>query len=254
MAISVVQKAKNFSAYQVKPLTVTLPAGTTAGSYLAVVVEASKSGAPFNLGSFGAHIPNPIVTDDKSNVYTTVDSIVGVSQEANGINNPDASGFFPSAYIYVVAAATGTQNISIGAFYPDEYISPIQPGGNLASPPNVNGRPVFDGGLHAQVFEVAGLATGVDVHGHGTTYGSTPLGAGLFTTSAVAGIIIEAGILIDSATISPDTNVNSVLQYSQRLNASTFMVQTRITGGAVTNAGFGNALKYGGAVVGVALK
>jgi hypothetical protein len=251
---SIVQKAKNFSSYQVAPLKVTLPAGTTAGSYLAVVVEAAKSGSPFNVGSVSAHIPNPIVTDDKSNVYTTVDSLVNISQETGGLLQPDLSGFFPSAYIYVVAAATGTQTVSIGAFYPDEVISPIQPNGNLASPPNVNGRPVFDGGLHAQVFEIAGLSTGVDVHGHGSTYGTTPLGAGLFTTSASAGIIIEAGILIDSATISPDGNVNSVLQYSQRLNASTFLVQTRITGGAVTNAGFGNALKYTGGVVAVALK
>jgi hypothetical protein len=251
MSISIVQKAKNFSTYQVKPLTVTLPAPTQASSYLVVVVEAAKSGSPFNVGSVGAHIPNPIVTDDKSNVYTTVDSLVNMSQEAGGLLQPDMAGFFPSAYVYVVAAATGTQAISIGAFYPDEAISPVQP--NLASPPTVNGRPVFDGGLHAQVFELAGVGTGVDVHSHGLTYGTTPLGAGLFTTTA-SGIIIEVGILIDSATIAPDTNVNSVFQYSQRLNASTFMVQTRITGGAVTNAGFGNALKYGGGVVAVSLK
>jgi hypothetical protein len=251
MAISVVQKAKNFSAYQVQPLKVTLPAPTAASSYLAVVVEAQKSGSPFNLGALGAHIPNPIVTDDKSNVYTTVDSIVGVTQEVtSGVLNPDISGFFPSAYIYVTPAATGTQSVSIGAFYPDGIVSPIQPGGNLASPPNVNGRPVFDGGLHAQVFELAGVATGVDVHSHGTSFAAT-LGNGLITTTA-AGLILEVGILIDSANLTADTA--STLQYAQALAASHFVVQTRVTNGVTTSAGFGNALKYTGAVVAVAFK
>lgn len=252
MSISVVQKAKNFSAYQVAPLKVTLPAATTAGSYLAVVVEAQKSGSPFNLGTLGAHIPNPIVTDDKSNRYTTVDSIVGVTQEVtSGVLNPDASGFFSSAYIYVVAAATGTQEIAIGAFYPDEAVSPIQPGGNIASPPTVNGRPVFDGGLHAQVFEIAGLSSGVDVHGHIASGATAALGAALVTSSATA-IIIEAGVLIDSATISPGSG--ATLQFSQRIGSSTFVIQSTITSGSAASAGFVNTLKYTGAVVAVALK
>jgi hypothetical protein len=255
MAISVVQTAKNSSAYQVKPLTVTLPAGTAASSYLVVVVEAQKSGYPYNLGSLGANIPNPIITDDKSNIYTTVDSVVGVTQEVtSGVLSPDAAGYFPSAYVYITAAATGTQNVSVAAFYPDEYTSPIQPGGNLASPPNVNGRPVFDGGTNVQVFELAGVTTGVDKHGHGTYSNVTPIGAGLFTTSAIAGLILEVGLLIDSSTIITDSNSTS--QHSSILGGGSthFVVQTRITTGATANAGFGNALKYSGAVVAVSVK
>jgi hypothetical protein len=251
MAASIVQKAQNFSNYQVKPLTVTLPAGTTAGSYLVVVVQAQKSGNPFNVGSLNAKTPNPIVTDDKSNIYTTVDSIVGVTQEVtSGLNQPDASGYYPSAYVYVTAAATGTQSVSLAAFYPDAAISPIQPNGNLASPPNVNGRPVFDGGFHAQVFEVAGLSTGVDVHAHGTSNASA-LGASLITTSAAA-IIFEVGVLIDSSTLAPAAT--SVLQFSSALNSSHSVVQTRIVGSATASAGFTNALRYTGAVVAVSLK
>jgi hypothetical protein len=251
MAISVLQKSKNFSNYQVKPLTVTLPAATTAGSYLVVIVEAQKSGSPFNAGSIGAHTPNPIVTDNKSNIYTTVDSIVNISQETNGILQPDASGYFSSAYIYVTAAAAGTQSVQLGAFYTDEVISPIQPNGNLASPPNLNGRPVFDGGIHAQVFEVAGLNTGVDVHGHLASSYAAALGAGLITSSATA-IIFEAGILVDSSSLAPGVGATS--QYAQSLNSSHYVVQSTLVTGATAAAGFGNSLRYTGAVVAVSLK
>lgn len=250
MAISIVQKSKNYSAYQVAPLAVTLPSPTTIGSYLVVVVGSQKSGSPYNLGSLGAHIPNPILTDNKSNIYTTVDSAVGISQETNGLLVPDASGYFSSAYIYVTAAAANTQTVSVAAFYPDEYVSPLQPGGNLASPPNVNGRPVFDGGLHAQVFEVAGLTTGVDVHGH-TTSNSATLGASLITSTAAA-LILEAGILIDSHSLG--NNVNATLQYSNSLGSSSFTTQTRIVGSATASGGFSNALRYTGSVVAISLK
>ena len=251
MAISVLQAANNYSIYQVKPLRVTLPEATAAGSYLVVVVQAQKSGAPFNIGLLNAHTPNPIITDDKSNSYTTVDSIVGVTQEVtSGLAHPDASGFFSSAYVYTVAAAAGTQNIDIAAFYPDEAISPIQPGGNLASPPNVNGRPVFDGGLYAQVFEVAGLITGVDAHNHASS-DATALGSALITTSAAA-IIFEVGLMIDSSTIG--TGTNAVMRFSNSLGSSHGLVQTTIVGAAAASAGFTNSLRYTGAVVAVSLK
>src|ERR1035441_7183013 len=158
MAVSIVQKAMNKSSYQVQPLVATLPSKSTSGSFIVVVVEAQKSGYPFATGSINSNTTAPIVTDDKGNTYTLVDKIVGLSQDALSsppVTVPDASGYYPSLYIYVsgttatgAAATTGTQNIALAAFYPDEVTSPIQPGGNLGSPPVVNGRPVFDGGLH----------------------------------------------------------------------------------------------------------
>jgi hypothetical protein len=253
--ISIVQTAKNSSAYQVQPLTVTLPAKTTAGSYLVVVVEAQKSGSPYNFGSIGAHTPNPIITDDKGNIYTLVDDSVNNTQEVtSGLLQPDASGFFPSAYVYVssTAAATGTQNISLAAFYPDEYTSPIQPNGNLSSPPIADGRPIFDGGIQAQVFEVANLSSGLDAHGHSISYSAT-LGAGIIT-SAVAAIIFEVGVLIDSSALT--TNTNSTLQHAGIIGggSSHYVIQTRVVSSATANTGFGNALRYTGSVVAVSLK
>jgi hypothetical protein len=254
MAASIIQQVKNSAAYQVSPLSLTLKSTTTAGSYLVVIVEAQKSGYPYASGSIAANTSAPIVTDDKGSTYTLVDKIVSVSQDT-GVQ-PDAAGYFPSAYIYVSSAAVtaGAQTISVGAFYPDEYTSPIQPGGNPASPPVVNGRPVFDGGLHAQAFEVAGLATGVDVHAHGISVsGSNPLGPNLITGTG-AGITFEVGVLIDSSTLISD--VNSIQQHSSILygGSTHFVVQSRITTGATASAGFGNALFYSGGVVAVALK
>ena len=263
MAISIVQNTKNTSAYQVQPLVATLPAKTTAGSRIVVVIEAQKSGYPFNVGNISANEPAPIVTDDKGNIYTLVDSLVVLSAEnltsppTSPISvQPDASGYFPSAYIYIAnsgsAATTGTQNIAVFASYPDEFTSPLQPGGNLASPPVVGGRPIFDGGTLVQVFEVAGLVTGIDHHGHVSSNYAT-LGAGLITTSGAA-IIFEIGILIDSSAIAP-TGVTSspptTSQYAQTLcgGSSHYALQSTIVAGAVKNGGFSNALLYAGGVV-----
>lgn len=258
MAASIVQQAKNSTAYQVNPLNVTLPAKTTAGSRVVVVVEAQKSGYPFASGSIVSNTPAPIVTDDQGTTYTLVDNFVGLSQDVpvdsggTGVQ-PDAAGYYPSAYIYISSTTvTGAQNVYVAAFYPDAIVSPVH---------SINGRPVFDGGLHAQAFEVAGLSTGVDVHAHTTVVGGTvtspptsnPLGASIVTSTA-AGIIFEVGILIDSSTLI--SNANSIQQFSQILYGGTthFVVQSRITTGVTANGGFGNALFYTGGVVAVGLK
>jgi hypothetical protein len=250
MALSILQHVKNSAAYQVEPLKATLPSKTTAGSYIAVVVEAQKSGYPYAFGDIASKTTAPTITDDKGTVYNLVDSLVGISQDAYNspplLNVPDAAGYFPSAYIYVSNAAVtvGAQSVSVGAFYTDEVLSP----------PLTQGRPVFDGGIHVQAFEVAGVTTGVDKHGKVGATAVTPIGASLFTTSAVAGLIIEVGVLMDSSTLITDSN--SVQQFSSTLHngSSHFVVQTRVTSGATANAGFLNALKYTGGVVAVALK
>lgn len=249
MSISIVQTAKNQSAYQVQPLPVTLKAATTAGSYIAVAVEAQKSGYPYASGSIAANTTAPTITDDKGNVYTLVDSLVSLAQDS-GIIQPDAAGYFQSIYFYVsnAPAAAGTQTISVGAFYTDEYNSPP------LSPP-VIGRPVFDGGLHAQAFEVAGLSSGVDQHGNGAVYAptNTSLGPNLLTTSGAA-VIFEVGVLLDSAALI--TNVNATQQHAAIIygGSSHFVVQSTLVGGATASAGFTNNLKYSGGVVAVSLK
>ena len=256
MALSILQQVKNSAAYQVEPLKATLPSKTTAGSYIAVVVEAQKSGYPYAYGDIAGNTTAPIVTDDKGTVYTLVDSLIGISQDAFNspplANIPDAAGYFPSAYIYVssTAVTVGAQTVSVAAFYPDEPMSPPAAG----SPPTLLGRPVFDGGIHVQAFEVAGVGTGVDQHGKVGASAVTPIGASLFTTSAVAGLILEVGVLMDSSALI--SNSNSIQQFAGTLQngSSHFVVQTRITTGATANTGFANALKYTGGVVAVALK
>ncbi len=250
MPISIVQSAKNSTAYQVNPLVVTLPHKTTAGSYLAVIIEAQKSPYPYNTGVLAANTPPPTIKDDKSNTYTLVDKIVNVVQDATSGSPPvpdsqtDASGYFPSLYIYVssAAATVNTQNISISAFHPDVIVSP----------PVVNGRPVFNGGLQAQVFEIAGLSTGVDVHGN-TQGTGIHLGSSLITTSATA-LILEVGVLLDSGALTIGTGATSQYQAIIYGGSSHYVVQTTAVTGATASSGFKNPLLYKGAVVAVSLK
>ena len=258
MSISIVQSARAVNQYPGQPVQVVLPAAITAGSYLVVVVEAAKTGFPYGYSSLSTNTPNPIVTDNKGAVtYTLVDSLKLLSQDA--LNSPpssfsaDASGYFPNGYIYVGngAATAGTQTVSVAAFYQDVVTSPLQTA--TSCPPVVSGRPVFDGGINVQVYEIAGLSTGVDQHGHINSQAAT-LGASLITTSAAA-VIFELGILIDSSTLV--ANSNSTLQHTQSIghsSSSHFVLQTRIVGGSTASTGFGNALQYPGGVVAVSLK
>jgi len=251
MAISIVQQAKNTVAYQVKPLVVTLPSGTTASSRLAVVVEAQKTGYPFNVGSLNANTTTPTITDDQGNTYTLVRSIVNQTQEVGSsplITSPDASGFFPSLYVFVSSGAVvaGTKNISVGAFYTDEILSP--PGG---SPPQ-NGRPVFDGGIAAQVFEVAGLSSGVTASNYGSA-SVAALGAGLINSVGANGkFVLEAALLVDSSAISPAATATLQDTVSIYGGSSSYIIQTTLVNSGAS-AGFANPLQYSGAVIAIAM-
>lgn len=260
---TIIQKANNSVAYQNKPLVATLSNGTTAGSHLAVVVEAQKSGYPFNVGSLNANTTIPTVVDNKGNTYTLVRSIVNQTQEVGSspvLVSPDSAGYFPSLYVFVSTGAVtaGTQSVSVGSFYSDEYASPpLSP--PTFSPPYVysppvaslmtQGRPVFDGGIQAQVFEVAGVSSLAS-----SSFGSAnvaALGQNLLNAS---GVILEAAILIDSSAIVPASPA-AVLEYSGTLygGSSHFIVQVTTTTPSILSAGFTNSLRYTGAVIAVAL-
>lgn len=244
MAISIVQQAKNTEFYPITTLVATLPVGTTASSFLAVVVEAQKTGYPFNVSNLNANTTLPTITDDKGNTYTLVRSIVNQTQETNGVSSPDSAGFYPSLYVYISSGAVtaGTRNIFVSSFYPDEL---------NASPP-IGGRPVFDGGMAVQVFELAGVTTGVTASNYGSA-NVVALGSGLITSSGANGnFVLEAAILVDSATIVPAAT--ATLQDTGNIygGSSWFMVQTTSsnTGGTV---GFTNSLQYTGGVIAVVL-
>ena len=244
MPISIIQKSRNHTFYQEVPLTVTLPSPTTAGSKLIVVVFGGKSAYPFNVKDLITETLNPTVSDDKSDSFTQVTQIVGLSQEANDSppTAPDVSGYYLNAYVFSATATTGAQVVSVAAFYPDIVLSP----------PMVQGRPVFNGGMSVEVFEIGGLISGVT--GNATYVGEeNPLGNNILTPGSANSLVLEAGMLIDSSCIDPDSK--ATLQYTGRFpdGSSYYAVQTTQQTSAAANAGFGNPVSYGGGVIAVSL-
>ena len=247
MAISILQKAKNAIVYQVNATNIKFPNVTTAGSYILVVVEGQKSGFPYSYSALAANTLTPTVYDDKSNTYTLAGYVKNAIQEpTSGATQPDLAGFFPSVYVFLAPATAGTQKISVAAFYPAEITSPVQ----------VGGRAVYDGGLQVQMYEIAGLSTGVDSGATGTltvNSNAATLGGGV-TPSGNNELVVEALALIDSSAFKNATTATLQDVGAFLGGASYWGVQTTIQTTAAASSGFSNPLRYAGAVVTVVLK
>ena len=204
MAIAIRQKSKNSVVYQVKPTSVVFASPTLASSRILVIFEGQKSAFPYPFSSLTSETLAPTVSDDKSDVFTQVTQIVNLTQET-GVSYPsgsasppavvpDAAGFFPSAFVFLTAATTGTTTVTASAFYPDE----------VTSPPLVGGRAVYDGGVQMQAYEITGMTVGVDQKG--TVSGnSATLGASLITPGSANELVVEVLMLMDSSALSSGT-------------------------------------------------
>ena len=266
MSISILQKSKNFTVYPEIPLQVVLPNAVTAGSYLVVVVFGHRTPNPFNTNALSTVTVHPVVYDDMFDTFTLIDDVVNLYQELSvspPIAAPDASGYFPSVYTFVA-------KVVYGSFSPPVYshiVTVTDPGlaanssPPISSPPYALGRPIFDGGLEAVVFEIAGLGTGVTAHGNVTGDGN-PLGHGLVTPGSTNSLVLEIGILMDSTTISPAPGSVSpplyagTIQYTDSYPAgsSSWIIQSTLQTTARTSSGFLNPIEYAGGVVALVLK
>ena len=259
MSISILQKSKNYTVYPETPLKVVLPAAVTAGSKLAVLVMGHRTSYAFNVSSLATETVAPVIYDDKFDAFSLIDSVVNLSQETGSsppIVSPDASGNYPSIYAFFASATTGAQAVSIvDAGLAASSSPPVN------SPPIALGRPVFDSGLEAVVFEIAGLSSGVTGHAHATGDASA-LGYGILTPGSASSLVLELGMLIDSFSISPFPGSTSppipaaFLEYSSRFPAgsSSWVIQTTQQTAAEPNGGFANPIEYVGGVVALALK
>ena len=179
-----------------------------------------------------------------------------------GAYNPDQSMLYPSVFTFIGnssgnTGATGawpTNTITVSSFYPDE-----------TSIANVNGRSVYDGGISVEVYEIAGIATGVTTAN--TTFGTTgsaaanPLGFNLVTPSATGGaLVVESLILMDSSSFSSGaTAAGQYILTSDEgvyLGGSSYWANniTLQTGATAGSNGFLNPLSYNGAVAALVIK
>ena len=284
MAISVKQKAKNAVVYQVQPMTVTLPATSAAtGSQIVVVVQGAKNAYPYpyggntgasqsvpgvdstnRLGSALAVTPAPVISDNGGNTYTQIGYVRNYRQSGYGTTgayNPDDSFLYPSVWAFVGNSSGNTGStgawpmsaVTIGAFYPD--------GSSASAGQGASGsRPVYDGGLSAEVYEIAGVTTGIAAGSGAVTSGTTgsstasPLGVNLVTAATGGSLAVESLILIDSSVFSPGaTGTGEYILSSDTgpfLGGSSYWANVlSLIGGASGSNGFNNPLSYSGAVM-----
>lgn len=265
MALSIRQKAKNYTVYPIVPLKVALPAASVANSLLAVLVIGQRTPYNFNEDLLVTETVAPVVKDDVGNTYTQQNQIVDIYTELSTsppVVSPDASGYFPSLYLFTSPATAGgspavqpsTITVTDAGLY-----------GTAQSPPTL-GRPVFDGGITAIAFEIAGKYTGsgqtvVDKTAISET-AHAALGAGILVPTNNSELVLELGVLIDSsaiglgaAGISPPT-VAAAYQDSGNIAASGssyWLIQSTLHGAEKdTSAGFSNPIQYAGGVLAVA--
>ena len=212
--LNIKQSASNYTVYPEVPLQLTLGSPTTAKSLLAMLVFANRTNYGFNIGSEGAETVAPAVNDDKGNTWTLREHVLNIAQDygtSPPVISPDASGNFPSIYLFTAPLSGSLVSGGTTAYVTDAGLS-----NTVVSPPIEYGRPVFDGGIRAVLLECAGTTggtgtqTAVDVHGSviETESGSPPetvIGSGLITPGSANELVIEAGALIDSSAIGLGT-------------------------------------------------
>jgi len=264
MALSIKQTAKNYTVYPEVPLDVQLQSGTTAQSLLVVFVFAQQTGSYQNYAQLAPETAPPLVYTDKGDLLTQTDQVLNIPQEVgyasfsppdpNAIASPDASWNFPSVYLFTGAPTAGAKHVYIV----DGGLGNTSPA--MSSPPEADwpaGRPVFDGGIKAFAFEVAGKYSGTGqtaVDKHGTVSGnSTTIGAGLFTPTNDDELVLEAGVLLDSSAIGLGTGATYQHSADYPAGSSSYLVQSTLQSTKAANAGFSNPIDYAGAAIAVAL-
>jgi hypothetical protein len=269
-AYKIIQSAKNFTVYPEVPLSVWLPAPvstTTNQTGLVAFIFAQRSSYGFNVGQLSSYTPDPNIYDDHSSSYSKKAYIVNLGQEGSmspplspPVISPDASWNFLSAYAFFAPAAKGTQQIFIAD--PGNTTSPP------SSPPIVVGRPVFDGGIYAVVFEVGNGSGSPFVPGANSTFDKAgavssdqpTIGASLITTTGANEAILEAAILMDSSSITPAPAVSPVVsqyQYAEKYPAgsSQWIIFSSLgNSGAYASKGFLNPIEYTGGVLAISVK
>jgi hypothetical protein len=262
------QTAKNYTVYPETPLLLTFPAPTIADVTMQVVlVFGQRTSFGFNVDVLGPETVAPIVYDDAGNVFDLEGQVLDICAEVGSsppIVSPDASGYFPSIFLFDSGASAGgsppLQPQTISVVDAGLYQTSV-------SPPIEFGRPVFDGGITAIAFELVGSLSGTPgppiVDGLGLDIDTDdPLGRGIMNPNNQHEMVLEAGILLDSsaiglgmASLSPPTLAAMYLNSGNIASSgsSCWIVQSTLHGADTDeNAGFSNPGRYAGGVLAVA--
>jgi hypothetical protein len=262
--LSIKQFAHNYTVYPEVPLQVSLPSPTTAKSLLALLVFGHRTNYGFNVGEESAETVAPVITDDGGNTWTLLKYILNIVQDygtSPPVISPDASGNYPSIYLFVAPTSGNLKSGGTTVWVTDAGLDQSPP---TVSPPIEFGRPVFDSGIRAVLLECAGTTgatgtqTAVDVSdsyiGVGTVVsGSTVLGYQLINPGSDNELVVEAGVLIDSSALGLGAKASYLTSSSYPAGSSYWLIQQTLQGTKARSAGFPNPIAYMGAVVAVAL-
>ena len=175
---TLVQKAGNSSVYPAGPIKAVLPVAATAGNCLIIAIQGVKLTDPFSVSQMAAGAtridnstlvtPAPVVTDNLSNTFTAIESLVNFNGELSN---------YCSLYLYYAAnIAGGNQTFTVT---------------NV----DATGRPTFNSGLSVQVYEFSGVAT-TPIDGHSSASSSAnPAVSTSITTSTAADLIFISAFL-----------------------------------------------------------
>jgi len=265
--LSIKQFAHNYTVYPEVPLQVSLPSPTTAKSLLALLVFGHRTNYGFNVGEESAETVAPVITDDGGNTWTLLKYILNIVQDygtSPPVISPDASGNYPSIYLFVAPTSGNLKSGGTTVWVTDAGLDQSPP---TVSPPIEFGRPVFDGGITAIAFELVGSLSGTPgppiVDGLGLDIDTDdPLGRGIMNPNNQHEMVLEAGILLDSsaiglgmASLSPPTLAAMYLNSGNIASSgsSCWIVQSTLHGADTDeNAGFSNPGRYAGGVLAVA--
>ena len=269
MALSISQSARNYTMYPELPLKLVLPATSVANNMLVLFVFGNRTNYGFNISQETAETPDPIVADDQGNTWTRRQKLVNLCLEESTsppqsppVISPDASGYYPSFYLFTASVATGkTSAIPTVSIYDAGLSGAITSPPLSWSPPIVYGRPVFDGGIRAVLMEITGSGSRTyDKSSTIITDSATP-GAALITPSAGNEMVIEACALIDSSAIglgaaSLSPPLAATYQHSSNFTSGStyFLIQSTVEGSsALASLGFSNPIGYAAGVISVAI-
>jgi hypothetical protein len=219
MAIpTLVQKGKNSVVYATNALQVALPTTATAGNCLVIAIEAAKVTDPFSVTQMAAGADRidgstlvtapPVVKDNLGNTFSIIDSLINFDGDL---------GYYSTTYLYYAA------NVAGGNQYFNVTVA------------DVTGRPTFNHGLNAQVYEFSGISTS-PLDGHNSQESNAnPAVAPSITTTATGDLVFLVGHARKTGSISVPSGFT--LLDSGRINgtANDYHVSGFLTGGSIAS-------------------
>lgn len=239
-------------------------AGLTTATWLngQTITVVTVSGTQFTFSDLASHAASLTHSDTGTATRTSgndwvmaAGSVVRGDYDYSGIGSSLVSldGYYPSIYIFYALNVTGgTYRVNVNSCFQGGVTRPQQ----LAA-----GKPIFNGGVNAMVFEVANVVTTAASDGStGGMSAANPAIAPSITTGTSGDMLITAGLMksgnVFSTNAPAGTTGTQFISQGKCVGSEAHwavQVQLQTSSGAIT-PGFTNPLGYEMAVVSLALK